>query len=341
MTRIDHQSRPAGGSDLLAEFEFRTSRLEEFEEIVKRTVTGHTLKPFRRGDRSDCTFAFNGWRDFCIFHMGFGRALTAELETEEADDRVGFSMARAGSCDLLWKGKRYTNAGPQGVTFTSGPPKSLIFSEDGDAWGVVLCRRRIAEICSKLLGREIDVAIEFEPQLRLDDAPGRSWVRLVHYATGEITNPHSLVSRIPAARMQLEQTVITGFLLAHTHTYSLALHQPQDAAAPYYVKRAEAYIEAHYAEPLSLAEIAAQSGVSARNLQNGFQNFRHMTPMAFLRRVRLEHAHRALLKADPAYASVTDIAVGCGFGHMGEFASLYKRMYGVTPRETLSKKMNG
>jgi AraC-like DNA-binding protein len=271
--------------------------------------------------------------------MGFGRALDAELDAEAADDRIAFSMAKAGSCDLLWKGRRYANAGQRGVVFTSGPPKSLRFSEDGDAWGVVMNRPRIAAYCAKLLGCEIDGPIEFETESRLDDADGKSWVRLVQYATGEMSNPLSLVRQIPAARQQLEQLVLTGFLLAHRHTYSLALHQPQSAAAPHYVKRAEAYIEAHFRDPLSLADIAASAGVSARSLQNGFQSFRHMTPIVYLREVRLKHAHQALLKADPAFATVTDIAVHCGFTHLGQFTAHYSRAYGVSPRDTLVKKL--
>ena len=30
--------------------------------------------------------------------------------------------------------------------------------------------------------------------------------------------------------------------------------------------------------------------------------------------------------------------MGAGFGHMGEFASLHKQVFGVTPNETLLKK---
>jgi transcriptional regulator GlxA family with amidase domain len=101
------------------------------------------------------------------------------------------------------------------------------------------------------------------------------------------------------------------------------------------VKRAEAYIEAHFTELLSLAEIAAHAGVSARGLQNGFQNFRQMTPMAFLRSVRLQHARRALLKADPATSTVTEIAMSCGFSHMGDFAAIYKRAFSEPPSQTL------
>lgn len=167
------------------------------------------------------------------------------------------------------------------------------------------------------------------------EAGGHSWQRLVEYAAVELSNPLSLVRRLPAARQQLEQMVMTGFLLAHTHNHSSALLRPQSPAAPYYVRRAEAYMEEHFREPLSLADIAAHAGVGARSLQNGFQNFRHMTPMAFLRRLRLEHAHHNLLVADPAFTTVTDVAISCGFSHMGEFSALYKRTYGETPSQTL------
>ena len=131
--------------------------------------------------------------------------------------------------------------------------------------------------------------------------------------------------------------VLTRLLYGQKHNYSEALLQPQSAAVPFYVKRAEAFIEAHFAEPLSLADIAAQVGVSARSLQNGFQSFRNTTPMAFLRSVRLQKAHMALIAADPSLDTVTQIALTCGFSHMGEFGAAYKRTFGVTPRETLAR----
>ncbi|MFC4174769.1 AraC family transcriptional regulator [Microvirga sp. GCM10011540] len=324
-------------SSLIAEYNFRTARLDEFEHVLKNTVTEHRLSPYSRGVTVDGEFGFNGWSDLSVFHVRFGCKLEAELAPEDSDDRIGFAMNTEGSGQLLLRGREYQNVGQMGVVFTSGPPRILRFSEDCHGSGVMMSRHRIAEYCSKLLGHEIDGQVEFETQFRLDDAAGQSWLRLVQYTTGELRDPMSLARRLPAARQQLEQMVVTGFLLAHSHNYSDELLRPQSPAVPYYVRRAEAYIEAHFSEPLSLAEIAAQAGVSARSLQNGFQNFRHTTPMAFLRQMRLQHAHRALLKADPAFATVTDIAVSCGFGHLGEFATLYKRTFGETPRQTLHR----
>lgn len=322
---------------LVVDYNFKTTKVEEFEDILRNTITDHRLSPTARGSHFDGDFGFNGWGDLCVFHMSFGRELAADLVPEDANDRMGFAWAMTGKNELLLEGKRYPAFGSHGVTFNSGPPRTILFSEDSDIRGVMMSRRRLADYCTKLLGYDIDGFVEFETQFYLDDASGQSWQRLVQYAATELGDPLSLTRQMSAARHQLEQMVMTGFLLAHRHNYSDALLRQQSPAAPYYVKRAEAYIEAHFAEPLSLAEIAAQAGVSARSLQNGFQNFRHMTPMAFLRRVRLQHVHQALLRADPKFATVTDIAIGCGFTHMGEFAALYKRTYGVTPRETLHR----
>ena len=130
---------------------------------------------------------------------------------------------------------------------------------------------------------------------------------------------------------------MTTLLLAQPHTYSDLFQQPEPAVAPFYVKRAEAYIEAHLDEPLSIAELAAAAGVSARSLQTGFQQFRGTTPMAHLRALRLKRAHDELLAADPQRTSVTDIAMRWGFSHLGKFAVAYKQRFGESPRDTLGR----
>ena len=42
--------------------------------------------------------------------------------------------------------------------------------------------------------------------------------------------------------------------------------------------------------------------------------------------------------ADPALVTVTEIALACGFRHVGEFGMAYRRVFGVTPSQTLNKK---
>ena len=103
--------------------------------------------------------------------------------------------------------------------------------------------------------------------------------------------------------------------------------------APGHMKRAIDYMQAHLAKPMSLADIAAAAGTSARTLQDSFQRFRQTTPMAFLRDLRMEAVRQDLL--DPAnQAPIAEIALRWGFVHMGMFAARYRQRYGERPSDT-------
>ncbi|MDT5107493.1 MAG: hypothetical protein QOI25_5006 [Mycobacterium sp.] len=60
-----------------------------------------------------------------------------------------------------------------------------------------------------------------------------------------------------------------------------------------------------------------------------------MSPIAYLRVVRLRRAHWDLRAADPSHDSVASIARRWGFAHLGRFAAAHKNMYGQTPLQAL------
>jgi transcriptional regulator GlxA family with amidase domain len=57
--------------------------------------------------------------------------------------------------------------------------------------------------------------------------------------------------------------------------------------------------------------------------------------LEYLRRVRLDRAHRDLEAADPSVDTVTAIAGRWGFTHPGRFSSIYKQAFGRSPSVTL------
>jgi AraC-like DNA-binding protein len=59
-----------------------------------------------------------------------------------------------------------------------------------------------------------------------------------------------------------------------------------------------------------------------------------MSPMAYLRVVRLRRAHRDLRSANPSHSSVASIAHRWGFTNLSHFAA-HKKMYGQTPLQAL------
>ena len=52
---------------------------------------------------------------------------------------------------------------------------------------------------------------------------------------------------------------------------------------------------------------------------------------------RLNGAHHALAYADKMKTTVTDVAMGLGFTHMGRFSKAYKDLFGELPSDTLSR----
>jgi AraC-like DNA-binding protein len=327
--------KPAAHDGSVIDLVIRSTQIDEMEDLTNSLISSHRLRPLTSDGVFDSVLQIHGLQDFCGFTISYGRPVAGSLEDESSDERMAFVMAPKGRGQLIMNRREFDLSGPNGVVFPAGPLRTLNHSDDCEISVLVMNRRKMADHCAKLLARDLDKDLQFDTGFDLSSANGQSWVRLFQYATAELASPHSLFRSMAAVRQQLEQTVLTGFLLGHSHTYSEALLRPQSAAAPFYVKRAEAFIEAHFSEPLSLADIAAQAGVSARSLQNGFQNFRNTTPMGFLRLLRLKRAYEALLLADPSTVTVTEVALRCGFGHMGEFASLYRRTFGETPRQTL------
>jgi transcriptional regulator GlxA family with amidase domain len=106
--------------------------------------------------------------------------------------------------------------------------------------------------------------------------------------------------------------------------------------APAALRRAVAYIEEHAAEPVTTSDIAEAARVTPRVLQAVFRRHYGATPTGYLRRVRLERAHRDLQAAAPATGeTVSAIAARWGFGHAARFTGLYREQYGVLPSRTL------
>lgn len=133
----------------------------------------------------------------------------------------------------------------------------------------------------------------------------------------------------------VEQTLLRLLLAAVPHNHTELFDAPASCPAPYYVHRVEEFIHEHARDPISLDEMIAVSNVSARSLHAGFRRFRDTTPMNYLKRHRLNLAHRQLRAAADMGLSVTQVALDCGFTHLSKFAHDYYERYGELPSATL------
>ena len=168
--------------------------------------------------------------------------------------------------------------------------------------------------------------------MQLDHPAGRAFRRYTDFLWSEVELNSPLLASSLAAQ-ELESSFLSAFLLAAD-----PFQRDEDRTpAGIQVRRAVSFIMDHLSEPLSLGGIAAASGVHAKTLQRAFQKEFGWSVMAFVRERRLEKANNELLAADPALTTVTDIAIACGFWHLGRFSQTYRQRFGERPSGTLRR----
>ena len=87
----------------------------------------------------------------------------------------------------------------------------------------------------------------------------------------------------------------------------------------------------------SIVDVCRKAGVSQRTLQYCFVELMQMTPMAFLRILRLNRARSELGRPDAPGVSVTEVATRHAFWHLGNFARDFRLHFGETPSEVLAR----
>jgi AraC family transcriptional regulator len=95
------------------------------------------------------------------------------------------------------------------------------------------------------------------------------------------------------------------------------------------LKRAIDYFEAQLAKPVSLADVASQTGLTRMHFAAQFRAATGLRPHEYLLRRRIERAQEMLAGTG---MPLVDIALSVGFQTQSHFTSVFKRYAGQTPR---------
>ena len=111
---------------------------------------------------------------------------------------------------------------------------------------------------------------------------------------------------------------------------ALAAGRVQTDAADDKIKMLMGYIHEHFAEPLSVDELAQTAHISRRACFRLFRDNLHMTPVEYIRSYRLQKACWLLTKTrDP----ITQIGDSCGLGSGSYFGKIFRGKFGCSPLE--------
>jgi AraC-like DNA-binding protein len=94
--------------------------------------------------------------------------------------------------------------------------------------------------------------------------------------------------------------------------------------------RAKDHVDAHYRDPLAVADLAHVAGLSPAHFSREFRRTFGETPHQYLLTRRLERAAALLRTTD---WSVADICCAVGLSGVGSFTTSFRRIFASTPLE--------
>ena len=115
---------------------------------------------------------------------------------------------------------------------------------------------------------------------------------------------------------------LLGYLLQIATPIKNEMHQG--------IQRTLAYIKEHYAEQITISSLANISNMSESNLYAAFRKHIGNSPIAYLNHYRLSIAADKLTQTNMA---VNEISYSVGINDPLYFSKLFKKLYGMTPKE--------
>ena len=192
----------------------------------------------------------------------------------------------------------------------------------------------LAEKLATIAGKDVGGPLRFAP---VQDYTRREAKALRDHVLSVVAML-SVTAELPPALLlaEFEDSLAMTFLQANQHNYSHWLRQEIATPALRQVRQVEEFIEANWQRPITLEALVAVTGTSALSLSRAFKKSRGYSPLEFVRRVRLSHAHE-MLRRPRAMTSVAAVTVLCGYADQATFERDYVAAFGEWPAETLRR----
>lgn len=255
------------------------------------------------------------------------------IDPDRLDHFFLVQMPLAGEAAVWHQNARHHCTAGQATVISPQDAVRMEWSGDCDQFMLRIDRQRLMHVAAAISGHETAAALRLAPQLDLRQGSGAHWWQLMHYLAA-LLQPGGEHPSSGLHTAMLEDHVL-AMLLRVAWAPATASRAPASATVPR-LRQLEDHIESHLDQPLTVADLARAIHSSVRLVQQLFARERGTTPMAHIRRLRLERVRHDLLHP-AADTRVLQTAARWGFEHPGRFAAAYQQAYGESPSATLAR----
>jgi len=308
--------------------------LHEMQDALAKLSSPMEIDVIGKKNEIDSSLRSAEFGGLNLMHATYGDVPT-HVRTHELDENsfLLFIMT-GGTANIKHNGHEFEMSTTTGLMRDSQIPL-IARQESFSSFGIPLSNEVLKRHATALWGDEPSGRdVTFDPELDLSTPGGQHLRNTVHYIADALNGPLHGVDN-PIILDGLKDLLLTSVLSVLPNTCS---DIPGERSAfrmlPYYVKRARDYIHAHAGSSITLETLAIHAGCGYRTLQIGFNDAFDMSPMAYIKYVRLTLAHEDLRCADDG-VTVRSVALKWGFTHTGWFSKNYFQQFGALPSQTL------
>lgn len=253
------------------------------------------------------------------------------IEATPADCFLPFAVVMPQSSDYQFCGQQ-----AQGTPFiqASGGTWEIRSQQRLDYVATVFLREHFIKSYHLLTGREPNSKVISSRMAQTSSQLQWQYARQVLELTQQLLVQPSLLADDNIQRMVCTHLLQLTIDIVND---SLALPEPltQHSKRQQGVTRVVEFLREHAHLLPDITQLCEVAQLSERSLQYGFKEKYGVTPVQYLRLIRLNGAHKALLNADKSTTTVAQIALNWGFVEFGRFARDYKSLFEQLPSQTL------
>jgi AraC-like DNA-binding protein len=298
---------------------FESFDLDFARERISTILQPHDLRPRGARTSDSCYLDYIPVNQTGVGAIRFGEM---QVHVPQLADYHLFIMCLGGHAQARVEREDYRIDRSHGLIIAPGEQMLASFSQDCEQLFVRISRKAVANHSGFR-------KLQFKRDVDLRNPMLAPWIHHVATIISDIQTSEFLCS-MPQIASEYERLLLSLLLAGQEH-YDAA--ERACAVAPGSVRRAEEFVGSMFAEPLTLADIAAAARVPARTLLESFRRFRDTTPIRYLRDVRLDRARDALRAG--AVGTVAEAAMDAGLMHLGRFSEEYAERFGERPSDTL------
>jgi AraC-like DNA-binding protein len=313
------------------------SNQADFAHRVMSMICGeHRLDT---GYRNTLNFHYDGMRlphkRIAIGTISYGANVAINTSHLKA---YSISLPLHGKQILNMRGEKYSSDEKTGLIISNAHLQDLTIDKECKKLQVVIPEQSLHLVLADLLKQPVKDSVIFNPEMLMDPK------QLTHVWWKNIQNFLSSKAQyidfygLSLLAEDYENFIIKSLLLSQENNYSEQLRQLSNRQQPAYIQKIHHFITTHASEEISAETLQELAGVSKSKLYEEFQTHYGTSPLAYLKKYRLQQIYKVLSAPGTGQKiSISQLAFQWGFNHLSRFSQEYREEFGEKPSETKNR----